>query len=118
VQSSIDANPRGIRIERRLVTRTPVLAIRDDEEGVLPDLSREDASRSIATTIGCSRKRNLTRLGRQALRAEGQQTLGPSYGPTAPASIEAASSPAASIASGEYPSAAAASRPWSGGPSS
>jgi hypothetical protein len=43
VQSSIDANLRGIRIERRLVTRTPVLAIRDDGEGVLPTVETKRA---------------------------------------------------------------------------
>src|SRR3954467_10290222 len=66
VQNSIDANARRVRLERRRVRRAAALVVRDDGEGVLPELSREDALRTIASNIGCSRKRNLTTIERQA----------------------------------------------------
>jgi hypothetical protein len=76
VQNSIDARARQIRIERRRVRRLPALAIRDDGEGVLPELPREDALRTIATNIGCSRKRNLTPLERHAQVVAGKYGIG------------------------------------------
>ena len=65
-----------VRIERRRVRRSPALAIRDDGEGVLPELSREEALRTIATNIGCSRKRNLTPLERHAQVVAGKYGIG------------------------------------------
>ena len=47
-------------IERRRVRRAPALVIRDDGEGIVPELSREAALRAIATNIGHSRKRGLS----------------------------------------------------------
>ena len=76
VQNSIDAKAGHVRIERRRVRRSPALAIRDDGEGVLPELSREEALRTIATNIGCSRKRNLTPLERQAQVVAGKYGIG------------------------------------------
>ncbi|MEP6654691.1 MAG: ATP-binding protein [Myxococcales bacterium] len=76
VQNSIDAKARRVRLERRRVRRAPVLAVRDDGEGVLPDLSREDALRAIATNIGCSRKRSLTPLERHAQVVAGKYGIG------------------------------------------
>jgi hypothetical protein len=76
VQNSIDAQARRILIERRRVRRAPALAIRDDGEGVLPGLNREEALRTIATNIGCSRKRNLTPLERQAQVVAGKYGIG------------------------------------------
>jgi hypothetical protein len=76
VQNSIDANARCVRIERRRVRRSPALAIRDDGEGVLRELDREEALRTIATNIGCSRKRNLTPLERQAQVVAGKYGIG------------------------------------------
>ena len=60
VQNSLDANARRVSIERRRVRRAPALVIRDDGEGIVPELSREAALRAIATNIGHSRKRGLS----------------------------------------------------------
>jgi Histidine kinase-, DNA gyrase B-, and HSP90-like ATPase len=60
VQNSLDANARRVTIERRRVRRTPALVIRDDGEGIVPELPREAALRAIATNIGHSRKRGLS----------------------------------------------------------
>ena len=60
VQNSLDANARRVMIERRRVRRAPALVIRDDGEGIIPELSREAALRAIATNIGHSRKRGLS----------------------------------------------------------
>src|SRR3954470_3027126 len=60
VQNSLDANARRVAIERRRVRRAPALVIRDDGEGIVPELSREAALRVIATNIGHSRKRGLS----------------------------------------------------------
>ncbi len=60
VQNSLDANARRVTIERRRVRRAPALVIRDDGEGIVPELSREAALRAIATNIGHSRKRGLS----------------------------------------------------------
>jgi hypothetical protein len=76
VQNSIDAKARQIRLERRRVRKSPALAVRDDGEGVLPELAREDALRTIATNIGCSRKRNLTPLERHAQVVAGKYGIG------------------------------------------
>jgi Histidine kinase-, DNA gyrase B-, and HSP90-like ATPase len=76
VQNSIDAKARRIRIERRRVRRSPALVVRDDGEGVLPEMAREDALRAIATNIGCSRKRSLTPLERHAQVVAGKYGIG------------------------------------------
>jgi hypothetical protein len=76
VQNSIDANARRVRLERRRVRRATALVVRDDGEGVLPELSREDALRTIASNIGCSRKRNLTPIERQAQVVAGKYGIG------------------------------------------
>ena len=60
VQNSLDANARRVTIERRRVRRLPALVIRDDGEGIVPEVSREEALRTIATNIGHSRKRGLS----------------------------------------------------------
>ena len=60
VQNSLDANARRVTIERRRVRRSPALVIRDDGEGIVPEVSREEALRTIATNIGHSRKRGLS----------------------------------------------------------
>jgi len=49
VQNSIDAHARMVRIERRRVRHTPALIIRDDGEGVLPELGREEALSALVT---------------------------------------------------------------------
>ena len=76
VQNSIDANAHHVRLRRGRVRRTPALTIRDDGEGVLGELEREEALRTIATNIGCSRKRHLTPLERHAQVVAGKYGIG------------------------------------------
>jgi hypothetical protein len=67
VQNSIDAHARHVTIERRRLRGGPALVVRDDGEGVLPSLGREDALRYIATNIGSSQKRKLSPEERRRL---------------------------------------------------
>jgi hypothetical protein len=60
VQNSLDANARRVSIERRRVRRAPALVLRDDGEGIVPELARDLALHAIATNIGHSRKRGLS----------------------------------------------------------
>ncbi len=76
VQNSIDAQARHVGIERRRVRGHPALVVRDDGEGVLPSLGREEALRFIATNIGSSRKRNLSPEERRRLVVTGQYGVG------------------------------------------
>ncbi|HVR61040.1 MAG TPA: ATP-binding protein [Polyangia bacterium] len=59
-QNSPDPNARRVTIERRRVRRLPALVIRDDGEGIVPELPLQEALRAIATNIGHSRKRGLS----------------------------------------------------------
>ena len=61
VQNSLDAGASRIRVTRRRERGVPCLFINDDGEGVVPEMDRPDALRYIATHIGHSRKRSLTR---------------------------------------------------------
>ncbi|HEU4382100.1 MAG TPA: ATP-binding protein [Anaeromyxobacteraceae bacterium] len=76
VQNSIDAHARRVTIERRRLRGGPALVVRDDGEGVLPDLGREEALRFIASNIGSSRKRNLSPEERRRLVVIGQYGVG------------------------------------------
>jgi len=76
VQNSIDAQARSIVIERRRLRGGPALVVRDDGEGILPLLGREEALRFIATNIGSSRKRNLSPEERRRLVITGQYGVG------------------------------------------
>ncbi len=76
VQNSIDAHARHVSIERRRLRGGPALVVRDDGEGVLPGLGREEALRFIATNIGSSRKRNLSPEERRRLVITGQYGVG------------------------------------------
>ena len=76
VQNSIDAQARHVLIERRRLRGGPAIVVRDDGEGVLPGLGREDALRFIATNIGSSRKRNLSPEQRRRLVVTGQYGVG------------------------------------------
>jgi hypothetical protein len=76
VQNSLDANARRVTIERRRVRRAPALVIRDDGEGIVPDLSREAALRAIATNIGHSRKRGLSPRERHDQIVAGKYGIG------------------------------------------
>ncbi len=76
VQNSIDAHARHVAVERRRLRGGPALVVRDDGEGVLPALGREEALRFIATNIGSSRKRNLSPEERRRLVVTGQYGVG------------------------------------------
>src|SRR3989441_10841039 len=60
VQNSIDAHARRVTVERRRLRGGPGLVVRDDGEGVLPGLGRDEALRFIASNIGSSQKRKLS----------------------------------------------------------
>lgn len=76
VQNSIDAHARHVTVERRRLRGGPAFVVRDDGEGVLPSLAREDALRFIATNIGSSQKRKLRPEERQRLVITGQYGVG------------------------------------------
>jgi hypothetical protein len=76
VQNSLDANARHVWIERRRVRRSPALVIRDDGEGIVPELARDEALRAIATNIGHSRKRGLSPRERHEQVVAGKYGIG------------------------------------------
>src|SRR5712675_1337785 len=76
VQNSIDAHAHHVVVSRRRLRGGPALTVRDDGEGVLPGLGREDALRYIATNIGSSRKRSLSPEQRRHLVVTGQYGVG------------------------------------------
>ena len=76
VQNSIDAHARHVAVSRRRMRGGPALTVRDDGEGVLPGLGREEALRYIATNIGSSRKRSLSPEERRRLVVTGQYGVG------------------------------------------
>lgn len=59
VQNSLDAGARRVTVQRRRMKGDLCLVVRDDGEGVLPEMSREDALRYVATHVGHSRKLGL-----------------------------------------------------------
>jgi hypothetical protein len=76
VQNSLDAKARRVTIERRRVRRAPALVIRDDGEGIVPELTRDGALRAIATNIGHSRKRGLSPRERHDEMVAGKYGIG------------------------------------------
>jgi hypothetical protein len=76
VQNSLDANARRVTIERRRVRRASALVIRDDGDGILPELARDEALRVIATNIGHSRKRGLSPRERHDQIVAGKYGIG------------------------------------------
>jgi hypothetical protein len=60
VQNSLDAGARDVDVRRQRVRGAMCLLVRDDGEGVLPELAREDALKYLATNVGHSRKMGLT----------------------------------------------------------
>jgi len=76
VQNSIDARAKVIRIERRRVRGKAALFIRDDGEGVLPALGREEALRYLGTHVGHSHKLGLSPAERHARVIAGQYGVG------------------------------------------
>ena len=76
VQNSIDARARHVAVERRRLRGGPAFVVRDDGEGVLPSLGREEALRFIASNIGSSQKRKLSPEERRQLVVVGQYGVG------------------------------------------
>jgi hypothetical protein len=59
VQNSLDAGAHRVTVRRQRIKGALCLLVRDDGEGVLPDLGREEALRYLATHVGHSRKLGL-----------------------------------------------------------
>jgi hypothetical protein len=76
VQNSLDAGARRVIVVRYQHKRVRCLSVRDDGEGVLPELTREEALTSIATNIGHSRKRDLSVKERYRLLLQGKYGIG------------------------------------------
>ncbi len=76
VQNSLDAQAPTVTITRMRERGTGTLRVRDDGEGVIPELERPEALAHIATHIGHSRKRNLTPEQRRELMLQGQYGIG------------------------------------------
>lgn len=76
VQNSLDANAQRVEITWFSKDKERALQIRDDGEGVFPDLPRDDALRRIAHTIGYSHKRDLTPAQRKEQMVLGQYGIG------------------------------------------
>jgi hypothetical protein len=76
VQNSIDAGARRIEISRLRERGVTALHVTDDGEGVISELTREEALTYIATHIGHSRKRNLTPQERRELMLQGKYGIG------------------------------------------
>lgn len=76
VQNSIDAGARRIEISRLRERGVSALHVTDDGEGVIAELTREEALTHIATHIGHSRKRNLTPQERRELMLQGKYGIG------------------------------------------
>ena len=76
IQNSIDARARNVRVERRRLRGGPALVIRDDGEGVLPHLGRDEALRYLGTHVGHSHKLGLSPAERAARVVAGQYGVG------------------------------------------
>jgi len=76
VQNSLDAGARNIALTRRRVHGTATLLVRDDGEGVIPELDREEALHYLATHVGHSRKLGLTPRERAERVIAGQYGVG------------------------------------------
>ncbi len=76
VQNSLDAGATRIRVVRYRERGVACLRIVDDGEGVIPEMSRKDALRYVATHIGHSRKRHLSPSERLELMTQGQYGIG------------------------------------------
>jgi hypothetical protein len=76
VQNSIDARATTVTIDRRRLRGHPALVIRDDGEGVLPALGREEALRYLGTHIGHSHKLGLSPRERHERVIAGQYGVG------------------------------------------
>lgn len=76
VQNSLDAGAHRVTVTRLRERGIPCLRVLDDGEGVIPELSRPEALRYIATHVGHSRKRSLSPQERLQLMTQGQYGIG------------------------------------------
>jgi hypothetical protein len=76
VQNSLDAGARRVDVRRQRVRGALCLVVRDDGEGVLPELGREDALKYLATNVGHSRKLGLTPAERAQRVVAGKYGVG------------------------------------------
>ncbi len=76
VQNALDEQATHVTLERYRDRGEAVLSILDDGRGVLPELPRNEALASIATSIGHSRKRQLTFEQRMRQAMLGQYGIG------------------------------------------
>jgi Histidine kinase-, DNA gyrase B-, and HSP90-like ATPase len=76
VQNSLDAGARHVTVTRVRERGVTALRVRDDGEGVIPEMARGEALAHVATHIGHSRKRNLTPEQRRELLLQGQYGIG------------------------------------------
>ncbi len=76
VQNSLDAGARRVEIIRRRMRGVSCLHVLDDGEGVIPEMSREEALHYLATHIGHSRKLGLTPAERHRRVVAGQYGVG------------------------------------------
>ena len=76
VQNSLDAGAKRIEIEWFNEKGRRALSIWDDGAGVFPEMTREDALRRIAKTIGHSHKQDLSPLERREQMVLGKYGIG------------------------------------------
>lgn len=76
VQNSLDAGAHRVTVARLRERGVSCLRVLDDGEGVIPELSRPEALKYIATHIGHSRKRSLSPQERLQLMTQGQYGIG------------------------------------------
>lgn len=76
VQNSLDAGARHIEVERARLRGRLALVVRDDGEGVLPELAREEALTYLATHVGHSRKLGLSPAERAQRVVAGKYGVG------------------------------------------
>ena len=76
VQNSLDAGASTIEIVRFRKKGVACLEVRDDGEGVIPELPRDEALEYLATHVGHSRKRSLSPRERLELMTQGQYGIG------------------------------------------
>lgn len=76
VQNSLDAGAKHVSVHRLTQRGQAALIIRDDGEGVVPELSREEALRYLASHVGHSRKMGLDAAERARRVVAGKYGVG------------------------------------------
>jgi ribosomal protein S18 acetylase RimI-like enzyme len=76
VQNSLDAGAKHVTVHRLTQRGQATLVIRDDGEGVVPELSREEALRYLASHVGHSRKMGLDAAERARRVVAGKYGVG------------------------------------------